>query len=604
MVSLSGGVRVSGPGTAIGVANLVSIYHTTITPTATLPPTPYVRRAAPAGTQKLVDAGEPFSEWVDNFLAEYLGRSEGHKVPFGGRDAELAALTSWLTEENAAPYALLTAEAGRGKSALLANWATRVQADGRADVVFVPISIRFNTAQASVALPMLASRLAAHYGEKLTSADRSSDQWQAEISAYLGRQPRSDRPLLVVIDGLDEAVGWDAGVHLFPHSPPPGVRLLVSARYVGGDADETSWRRRLNWVSPALARSIALPPLDADGVADVLHAMGDPLAGLVSRVDIVGELHRLSEGDPLLVRLYVESLVERGPDAVRLSPEELPSIEKGMRGYYDRWRRELERIWQDTGYTVPGKQRQLQEFLDLLACALGPVSRDDLAELDPAAPTGVELNLLIRVAGRFVIGDGVEQGLVFSHPRFGTFFHDLMGRKQQARWTAAFTDYGHRVLTAVRDGVLSPREAPFYAVTTYGAHLEAAHAPGDRVYELINPSWLAAWNAVAGTDAGFLNDCDRAWRCAEREVRDPSCADLDSAVEIQFLCALAKASVVARSDKVPVALLAAAYTEGVLTAAQALAICRRMTQEYRRSSALVALAPLLPVQWLDECVSM
>ncbi|ONI91974.1 hypothetical protein ALI144C_00360 [Actinosynnema sp. ALI-1.44] len=619
-------------GTAIGLANSVSIHHTTIAAAVAVPGAADVWRvriddrdtgdvlvgrgsegeqvtaaatlSRVTGVEELAGPGEPFAEWVGNFLAEYLGQTDGRKVPFGGRDAELAALTSWLTEPGAAPYALVTAEAGRGKSALLVTWAAQVQAAGIADVVFIPISTRFNTAQASVALPALASRLAARHGETLATTNRSADQWQAEISTYLGRSPRSDRPLLVVIDGLDEAVGWEAGAYLFPHSPPPGMRLLVSARYIGGDADETSWRHRLNWTSSELAQSIPLPPLDADGVAEVLRAMGEPLAHLVTRVDIVGELHRLSEGDPLLVRLYVESLLERGGDAVRLTPEELPSIEKGMRGYYDRWRRELDRIWQRAGHTVPGKQRELQDFLNILACAFGPVNLDDLTELNPGAPTGVELDLLVRVVGRFVIGDGVRQGFVFSHPRFGTFFYDLMGRREQVRWSAAFTDYGRRVLTAIRDGVLEAERAPSYAVTTYGAHLEAADASSEFLYELLDPAWLAAWNAVDGTDAGFLNDCERAWGRAKRDVGDARCTDLDQAVETQFLCALARAGVTARSDKVPVPLLTAAYSAGVLTAAQALAVCRRMTQEYRRSSAVVALAPLLPTQWLDECVSI
>ncbi|RSM90547.1 hypothetical protein DMH04_03515 [Kibdelosporangium aridum] len=526
----------------------------------------------------LAGMGTEYAVWIENFLAEYLGRPDQPLIPFGGRDSELAALSSWLT--GPAPYALITAEAGRGKSALLTHWAAQVYTAGLADVIFVPISIRFNTAPASVALPALATRLAAYHGEALTTTERSAEQWQAEISTYLRRPARVDRPLLIIVDGLDEATDWEVGAHLFPAAPPAGLKVLASARLVAGDPG--LWRDRLNWPS---ALSVALPPLDPDGVGDVLRAMGNPLAHLVTRVDIVGELYRLSEGDPLLVRLYVESLREQ--DVMRLTAEDLPSIDKGMRGYYDRWRRELERVWSAE------KRRDLQDFFNILACALGPLSRDDLAEINPSAPSGLELDWLVRDIGRFVIGDGFSQGFVFSHPRFAMFFDEVMGRRERDRWNAAFIDYGRRVRAGLNNGPV-----PEYVVRFHGAHLELANAPAEDLYALLDGAWLKAWHAVGGADAGFLNDCDRAWRRAEQ---DP---DLERAVEVQFMCAVARGSVAARNNNVPAQLLVECFKEGMFTAAQALAICRRMSIRPRRAGAAVALAKVLPAQWLDEVLAV
>lgn len=62
-----------------------------------------------------------YGVWIENFLYEYLDRPE-QWVPFRGRREELAALDGWLADAEAPPYALLTAEAGRGKSALLVQW--------------------------------------------------------------------------------------------------------------------------------------------------------------------------------------------------------------------------------------------------------------------------------------------------------------------------------------------------------------------------------------------------------------------------------------------------------------------------------------------------
>jgi hypothetical protein len=509
----------------------------------------------------LAGLGAEYAPWIENFLAEYLGRPRQPLVPFGGRDSALASLDSWLAGDTS--YALITAEAGRGKSALLCHWAAQLHAAGQVDVIFVPISIRFNTAQAGVALPALATRLAAVHGEALTSTDHSTEQWQSEISTYLRRSPR--RPLLVIIDGLDEATDWDAGAHLFPVAPPPGVRVLASARIVAGD----NWRDRLNWPH---ATSLALPPLDLDGVSDVLHAMGNPLAHLVTRVDLVSELHRLSEGDPLLVRLYVESL--RSQDLLRLSADELPSIETGMRGYYNRWRRELLPIT---------SVQDVHDFLNMLACAFGPMSREDIAALIPAC-TGLALEGLLEHVARFVIGDGRDQGFVFSHPRFGTFFQELMGVQERARWSAAFVGYGRRTLSDP-----SP-----YVVNFHGAHLEASGAPSEDFYALLDSSWLNAWSAIDSTDAGFLTDCDRAWRRAEAEGN----------LEVIFTCALARGSVAARSNNVPTRLLVDAYLKGVLTAAQALSMARWMVEDHQRAAAIVALSEVVPPPWLDECVAI
>ena len=74
-------------------------------------------------------------------------------MPFGGRDKDIALLDAWLNDETAPPRYLLTAPAGRGKSALLVHWLQLLQAQGRVGreapaswhLVFIPISIRFET---------------------------------------------------------------------------------------------------------------------------------------------------------------------------------------------------------------------------------------------------------------------------------------------------------------------------------------------------------------------------------------------------------------------------------------------------------------------------
>jgi hypothetical protein len=133
------------------------------------------------------------------------------------------------------------------------------------------------------------------------------------VSNYLSQHLPNGR-LLVVLDGLDEATDWQAGPDLFPFQPPPGLRIVVSARYLAGESGPEGWLRRLEWDRHRLARPLDLDPLTREGVAEVLQNMGFPLDELGRRVDIVAELHRLSEGDPLLVRLYVDDLWAKGEE--------------------------------------------------------------------------------------------------------------------------------------------------------------------------------------------------------------------------------------------------------------------------------------------------
>ena len=100
----------------------------------------------PADLSKTV-AAPAFTSKIEAFFSEYL-LSEIAPVPFGGRNAELSLLDAWLHEEKAPSRFLITAPAGRGKSALLVRWLEQLRSqakigkDGWA-AVFIPVSIRF-----------------------------------------------------------------------------------------------------------------------------------------------------------------------------------------------------------------------------------------------------------------------------------------------------------------------------------------------------------------------------------------------------------------------------------------------------------------------------
>jgi len=74
--------------------------------------------------------------------------------------------------------------------------------------------------------------------------------------------------------------------------------------------------------------------------------MGKPLDQLATNVDVVSQLYRLSEGDPLLVRLYVEALIFYRERAAMMTPEQLEAIEPGLSGFFEGWWEEQEAQWE------------------------------------------------------------------------------------------------------------------------------------------------------------------------------------------------------------------------------------------------------------------
>jgi hypothetical protein len=532
---------------------------------------------------------------VRNCLEYYLGTPD-QPAPFGGRQADLERLDAWLAEPEAPNYTLLTAPAGRGKSALLAHWIAHLE--GRTDddhphIIYWPVSVRFNTNLEGVAFAALAARMAHLHGEPI-AGDWNAGTYRGMFSDFLRRPPSDGRRVLVILDGLDEAAGWSVGADLFPLIPPPHLRVLVAARPLAGDADESAWLTRLGWEASGRAQMLSLGGLDQEGVRDVLAQMGDPLDALAPQVDVVSRLYELSEGDPLLVRLYVEALLPHGEEAAHFTPEDLETLQPGLKAYMERWFEEQRKLW---GPSSPLREKPVRGLLNLCATALGPLMKDDVHTL---APDFIEDGLLLeeaaRAVERFVIGDGVDSGYVFGHPRLGEYFLGRLSEGERRDWQDRFLAYGHEVLRDLEAGTLLPRDAPTYVVRHYGAHLEDAEAPDDDVYGLMCEEWLRAWEWVEGVAAGFLTDVDRAWRRAE--AAEPALLGQ------QVRAALCLASEASASANVPGELLEACVKEGVIGVTQALALARKKPDPNDFIKTMTRLAPYLPARMVGEVLEM
>jgi hypothetical protein len=212
-----------------------------------------------------------------------LGSSQD-PVPFGGRNAEIAELNRWLADPKAPSNLLITAPAGRGKTALLVRWLSQLDPDAWS-VAFVPISIRYETNRAAIFYQALAARLTAILEETLpaTPADPALF-YRDKVIEYLDLFHEKGRRCLLVIDGLDEAAGWQVDMSVLPLDPAPGLKIVASARLLAGDRGSTDWLRRLGWNARSdLALTGEVPLLDRDGIADVIEKM--ELAQLLRRAE-------------------------------------------------------------------------------------------------------------------------------------------------------------------------------------------------------------------------------------------------------------------------------------------------------------------------------
>lgn len=525
---------------------------------------------------------------VDGFFRAYQGTQEA-PVPFGGRDESLAELEAWL-EEPQQPYALVVAEAGRGKSALLVRFAQQVSERGQAAVVFVPVSIRFSTAQKSIALRLWLEQI-----QRLRGLDVNlppdEPALQAEIRDQMQQAHKSGLRLLVIVDGVDEVVGADPQRWPLPAWPGTGVKVLLAARELA-DRDADRWEK---WLGIAgQARMIGLPPMGAAAVRSVLRGA---LGTLADEREAVATLLRATEGEPLLLRLYVEALHGKEPEELCGALAELAQAPPGLTTYMDRFWRELA---DELGSQAPLRE-VIQQVLDALAFALGPLLQTDLLALLVDVDAGT-LRLALKSLERLVIGDAEQQGYVLSHPRLRGYFLEQMTASAQAGWRERYLEYcrnQHQFAGAM------PTNVSWYVVLHYGQHLDEARAERSLYYKLVSHGWMRVWETQSGTLDGYVEDVARAWRMAEAALlQAQTVGERREALRMECRCALLQASVIGRSSNVPPRLLAALVKQELWSSVRALAYARRVPDSEQRTRALVELAPLLEREDLEEAHSL
>jgi len=549
-----------------------------------------VRRLIEPGKDLAASSAAPaFQSRIQAFLDEYL-KSETGPVPFGGRDAELARLDAWLADETAPSRFLVTAPAGRGKSALLVRWIERLERTGRlgADswkLVFVPISIRFGTNRQEVFYQALAERLAAVARQRLETPATDKAAYYADkvrdlLSVLADTAPR----VLLVVDGLDEALRGEFDPTIVPRLLPPRVRILASARWLADDTDSTGWLKRLDWLFGVKRDSLELDALDDDAIGDVLVKMGAPLDAVADDPALIGRLAELTEGEPLLLRFYAADLWIVG-SGTRITRKDLDTLKPGFGSYFDRWLDLQQKAWRDAGEAID--QGSVDAVLAILAFALGPLEGSNLLGLAmrlPGATPAFSTQSLLHPLQRFVIGDGSrDHGYVLSHPKIGEHL-------QTERFAAAapairdtFVAWGREVVAAANQDPARPDRVPPYLLQFYGRHLQLADARTADFLALVRNGWRRAWEHYEGGEQGFASDVRAVW---ERTRKNEPLAELGT----QLRCALTLSSIRSLAHNLPAELVIAAVEKNVLSVRQGLHMAGLMGDRVARVNTLGVLA--------------
>ena len=508
---------------------------------------------------------------IRRFEAEYLVGKDG-PVPFGGRQAYLDSLDRWLDTDSAAPRLLITAPAGRGKSALLVAWIESLRAHGIIcdkgwQLVFVPISLRFETSLPEIHLQLLALLLAQIAGVKLEKPATDPAGFYADQSRELLYKlaTSEEKHILIVLDGLDEAPSPDTFSTLLPRSLPRTLRVVASARLQTGDQGCSGWLNRLDWPQPTpnTNHHLELPTLEQDQVADVLVKMGAPIDVIGSAPALVTRLTELTEGEPLLLRLYAEDLWRKTSDGAAITQADLDQLKPGFAPYFARWLELQERQWRQAGKRF--NRDTIDPLLAILGVAKGPLCGPDLLALlksiFPERRCPSTSQSLLEPLRRFVIGDGQELPYVLSHPKLGEYIKKQRCYECIPKVEKGFVDWGRGHVKALNSGLIQPKGASAYALQFLRSHFEDEKAPADTFMLFVEDGWRRAWEYFEGGQRGFSTDIHAAWNALRR---DGPVAHLGA----QWRCVLALSSIRSLGLSMPGKLIVAAVEHGVLAAKQ------------------------------------
>jgi hypothetical protein len=423
-----------------------------------------------AGGNVTVQVGQVAAEGPTQVLFQSLLAE--HQL-FAGREQELDRLDGFL---DSGGYFFVSAPSGFGKTALLVNWVRALEEKGE-NLAYAFINRLAGHAGEDVILGALSQQLAAIHGEGGSLPTRTSEL-RALYVRLLTTAPAAGQRVTVVLDGLDEATGWEARPDLFPPELPEGVAIVFSAREIA----ETDWLSTLA-LNDRPVDTLRLTSLGPAEISRILAATGEALPAWASDSQVVDEMYAVSNGDPFYVRYLVADLIPDKEGRIRISSlAELRQQPSGLDGYFENWWAELRQARQS-----PELGRATRDVLGYLLVAKAPLSRSELSDLgDEDALDDWTVDDALALVRPHTIGDD-EAGFSLAHPRFQSYLAEKRLREPEQR---VFRDRLLAFCARWRE-----HESP-YALRHYAGHLVDA-GRSEELFELARDDEFAAVQVVA-----------------------------------------------------------------------------------------------------------
>ena len=334
-------------------------------------------------------------------LKDRLGDLLERHTLFGGREAELIQLNAFLIQHPSG-YMFVTGQSGFGKTAFLANGIKVLERDGHR-VCYHFISRLDDIADQDFALRNLCQQLAS-YHDLSGVLPTSTAEIRSLYPMLLGIPPVEGEKLVIIIDGLDEAMDWTPGPDLFPRSLPEGVLVIFSAREIA----EIEWLDKLG-LSRHVIDLLHLKTMGLKEIANLLQKAGGKAISFAEHIEFVEAIHAVSQGDPFYLHFLVED-IQRGD----ITPDNIKNQPVGLDAYLEEW-------WDQLSNDVEINRQEAYDLLGILAVAKGLLNPKDLAGISSSLRKGAllkkELSGKLR---RYLIGNHMS-GYRLCHPRFSDY---------------------------------------------------------------------------------------------------------------------------------------------------------------------------------------
>jgi hypothetical protein len=273
----------------------------------------------------------PLAEWRHGEVGRFDSLIEEKTREFVGRCKEVAEVKRWV-ERNECGFCLIRGAPGVGKSALMSalsqigsasleetfedpDLVALLNGDSWPKVSVIPyFVVRGEITTSPVEfLSTLLEKLGRRYDRpcvNIGTADELASELQCHLQVISKILRERGEKLIVLIDGLDESVSAEGeasgGMSLLryiPRNVPPGVFIVLAGRR----------RKEVDALGGDLRKASRLTEMELHGLEekDVRDLLELTISEFDVDADYVKEVTRLSQGNPLYVKLLLEALLER-----------------------------------------------------------------------------------------------------------------------------------------------------------------------------------------------------------------------------------------------------------------------------------------------------